>query len=112
MAGVIYITIIILYYTTSRDAIDNILFMAGLTYGPLIGMFLFGIFTKRSTNEKLVPFIAILSPVISYLLSYFTSLNKEGYQFGYELILVNGAITFILLWMTSGPSKGEVIFQA
>lgn len=112
MAGVIYITIIILYYTTSRDAIDNILFMAGLTYGPLIGMFLFGIFTKRSTNEKLVPFIAILSPVISYLLSYFTSLNKEGYQFGYELILVNGAITFILLWLTSGPSKGEVIVQA
>jgi len=106
MAFVIYITVYILYKYTTRSAIDSILFLAGLTYGPLIGLFLYGVFTKRKTNEILVPVVCILAPTISFLLSYYTSLNPEGYQFGYELILVNGIITYILLYLTSFiPSK-------
>lgn len=104
MAWIVYAMVVILHHTTDRSAIDNIFFLAGLTYGPLIGLFMYGIFTKRQTNEKLVPFICIVSPVISYLLSYFTQQNPEGYQFGYELILVNGVITFLLLFAT-GSSR-------
>lgn len=100
VAGVIYVTIYILFKTTTRSAIDNILFLAGLTYGPLIGLFMFGIFTKRMTNEKLVPIICLISPILSWLLSYFSSQNPEGYQFGWELILVNGIITFTFLFVT------------
>lgn len=107
MAGVIYLTVILLYYTTTRSAIDSILFLAGLTYGPLIGLFMFGIFTKRLTNEKLVPLICILAPTISYLLSYYTSQHPDGYQFGYELILVNGIITFTLLFLTGKKGSGQ-----
>ena len=104
MAGIIYITIMILHVTTTESAIYNILFLAGLTYGPLIGLFMYGILTKRSTNENLVPYICLAAPIISYLLSYFTSKYPEGYQFGWELILVNGIITFGLLALTGKKS--------
>ncbi len=109
MAFVIYATVYTLYITTSRSAIDSILFLASLTYGPLIGLFLYGVFTKRNTNESLVPFICIISAVISYLLSYWSSINPNAYQFGYELILVNGMITFSLLFLTGKKknSKGK-----
>lgn len=107
MAFVVYATVYILYLTTTRSAIDSILFLAGLTYGPLIGLFLYGVFTKRGTNEVLVPVVCIVSATISFFLSYFTSKNPDGYQFGYELILVNAIITFVLLFLTGKRSGLE-----
>lgn len=104
MAGVIYITILVLYYTSTRNAIDNIIFLAGLTYGPLIGLFAYGILTKRQTNETWVPFIAMICPVATYLINYFASQNKAGYQFGAELIVLNSLLMFVLLFLTGKRS--------
>jgi len=76
-----------------ESVISKIFTYAGYTYGPLLGLFIFGLFTKFKVRDKLVPFIGVLSPVLTYLLAA----NSEawfGYTFGYELLLVNGGITF------------------
>jgi hypothetical protein len=74
--------------------------MAGYTYGPLLGLYAFGLFTKWEVRDKLVPLLAILSPVLSFLLSRFSEQLFNGYQFGFELLIVNGAIMFLGLLLT------------
>ena len=70
--------------------------IAGYTYGPLLGLFSFGLFIKnRQPNDKAVPFIAILSPIISYLLNIYSEELFFGYKFGFEILIVNGLLTFI-----------------
>jgi len=80
--------------------------LAGYTYGPMLGMFAFGIFTRRSVNDRLVPVIAILSPAICYLADYITKLDPDGYRFGFEILLVNGALTFLGMWAISRRDSG------
>ncbi len=81
----------------SNSVIDLIYTLVSYTYGPLLGMYAFGMITKFMPNEKFVPFIAIASPVLCYLLDYYT-LNMYGYKFGYELLVLNGLLTFLGLW--------------
>lgn len=73
--------------------------VAGYTYGPLLGMFAFGLFTPWSVKDRWVPFIAILSPVLCFLLSHNAAAWFNGYQFGFELLMVNGLLTFCGLWL-------------
>lgn len=83
-----------------QSVIDTIYLIASYTYGPLLGLFAFGLFTKRQTKDRWVPLIAILSPVGCYLLN--TSVRQAtGYTFGYELLMLNGALTFGALWVLS-----------
>lgn len=94
------------------DLIGLILKLAGYTYGPLLGLFAFGLFTKRKLNEVLVPVVSLLAPVICYGLSLYSQsftggvlqANGKylgGYVFGNELLIVNGLLTFVFLWMIS-----------
>lgn len=77
----------------NKSVIDAIYIIASYTYGPLLGMFAFGLFTRKHTNDRLVPFIAIASPLFCYIADWWV--NKEfGYKFGYELLMLNGALTF------------------
>lgn len=110
MAFVVYAAVLVIYYTSTRSAIDTILTLASYTYGPLIGLFFYGILTKRQTNEKLVPYIAIAAPVISWLINYAATQNPTGYQFGYELLLVNGLLMYGLLYITG--KKAELVKAA
>jgi len=87
----------------SGDLISTILKLATLTYGPLLGLFSFGIFTKRNPFENLVPIVCILSPIICFFLSLNSAALFKGYIFGNELLIVNGLITFIGLWAISKP---------
>ena len=73
-----------------RAIIDKLFTIAGYTYGPLLGLFTFGLFTKRSVNDRMTPWIAIASPVICYFLSMFSEELFNGYRFGFEMLLVNG----------------------
>ena len=76
--------------------------IAGYTYGPLLGLFSFGLFIKnRQPNDKAVPFIAILSPIISYLLNIYSEELLFGYKFGFEILIVNGLLTFVGLLIFS-----------
>lgn len=83
------------------DLIGLILTLAGYTYGPLLGLFFFGIFTKRKLREWLVPFICILIPMICFVLDKNSQTWFNGYKFGYELLIVNGALTYVGLGLIS-----------
>jgi len=87
-----------------ENVISSIFRMAGYTYGPLLGLYAFGLFTKMQLRDKLVPLLAILSPVLSFLLSRFSAQLFNGYQFGFELLIVNGAIMFLALLLTARRS--------
>ena len=81
-------------YLVSDNVIKDLFVAAGYTYGPLMGLFFFGLFTKWHIKDKLVPLIAVLSPVVCYILKA----NSEawfGYTIGFELLLINGALTFV-----------------
>lgn len=85
----------------NTSVIDAVYILASYTYGPLLGMFAFGLFTHRQVRDKWVPFVALSAPVFSYLLSSNSTRWFNGYQIGYELLIINAAITFIGLFILS-----------
>ncbi len=91
------VIILIKYFISSRSTIDLILMMASLTYGPLIGLFAAGLFTKINFRDKWIPIICLVSPIICFFLIRNGDLWFNGYKFGNEIILVNGLLTFIFL---------------
>lgn len=90
----------------SQSVIDTIYVLASYTYGPLLGLFCFGLFTKLKPNDKYVPAVAIASPVICYMIDYIT-FNATGYKFGYEMLMFNGLLTFSGLWLLSTDKLSE-----
>jgi Na+/proline symporter len=88
--------VIIIFKAINDDSVINQVFrVAGYTYGPLLGLFAFGLFTKYQVRDKWVPVVAILSPVITYIISVNSVAWFNGYKFGFELLLVNGLLMFI-----------------
>ena len=83
----------------STSVIDAIYILCSYTYGPLLGLFAYGLFTYRAVSDAAVPYIAVGAPIVCGLLDYGTR-TWLGYQFGYELLLLNGLITFAGLWIT------------
>ncbi len=81
--------------------ISTLLAVAGYTYGPLLALFAFGIFTKRDVNNKMVPIICIASPILCYLLKENDAALLGGYKIGLELLLINAGITFSFLYLAS-----------
>jgi Na+/proline symporter len=98
----ILLLVIVIFKLINDDAVINGLFtVAGYTYGPLLGLYSFGLFTKKMLTDRLVPFVCVLSPIMCYILNRFSQAWFGGYVFGNELIIVNGSITFIGLLMIS-----------
>ena len=85
---------------SSTSLIDAIYILASYTYGPLLGLFVFGLFTKKQPNDTFVPYICIVSPLLCYLLDLIVQ-HLWGYRFGYELLMLNGLLTFAGLWVSS-----------
>ena len=98
---------VILFFKAINDqsVINSIFSVAGYTYGPLLGLFSFGIFTRRIVRDQWVPLICIIAPIFCYLLSKHSSEWLNGYQFGFELLMINGAFTFLGLWLYSKKSR-------
>ncbi|MGE5424010.1 MAG: sodium:solute symporter [Syntrophothermus sp.] len=92
-AFVLLLVIIIFRAINDTAVIDKLFTIAGYTYGPLLGLYSFGLFTKFRIRDKFVPYIVILSPVLCYIISLFTA-RWLHYQFGFELLILNGMITF------------------
>jgi hypothetical protein len=89
-----FVSFILLFNNiNSTSLIDAIYTICSYTYGPLLGLFAFGMLTNRSVNDKATPYIAIASPVICHLIKI-GCLKWFGYEFGYELLMLNGCITF------------------
>lgn len=108
MFSAILLAIILIFrLINDRAVIDAIFTVAGYTYGPLLGLFGFGLFTRWQVRDHLVPFVCAAAPVICYLLNFFSE-RQLGYKFGYELLMLNGALTFLgmlLLIRTGAQSK-------
>ena len=98
------IIILIFKAVNSRSVIDAIYMIASYTYGPLLGLFVFGLFTKKQPRDNYVPYICILSPLICFATDYLVK-QHTGYAFGYEMLMLNGAITFFGLWAASVKHK-------
>lgn len=97
MATVI-VLIIIVFRAVNNDAVISKLFtIAGYTYGPLLGMFAFGLLTKRQIKDRFMPWVAVISPILAYIISATSTQWLWGYKFGFELLIVNGFITFVCM---------------
>ena len=94
--------VILIFNAINNESVISAIFrVAGYTYGPLLGLYAFGLFTKLKTNDKLVPYVAIASPLICYFLNLYSKDIFYGYVFGFELLIVNGFITFAGLYILS-----------
>lgn len=108
--SVLMVAVIMIFRLVNDDSVVNAIFKAaGYTYGPLLGLFAFGMLTKRAVADKLVPYICILSPILCYIIDI-NSLSWFSYILGFELIILNGLITFILLWVTGKHSLTQTKF--
>lgn len=98
--SVVFIIFILLFRTfNSTNLIDAIYILVSYTYGPLLGLFAFGLFTKYQVTDRWVPYFAILSPILCYALDVLAQ-QLWRYHFGYELLMLNGAFTFAGLYIT------------
>lgn len=104
IAVVFALFILVFRVVNSTSVIDAIYILCSYTYGPLLGLFAYGLLTKRSVNDRVVPYVAVASPIVCYVLNDVVA-HATGYQFGYELLMLNGALTFVGLWLLSGASN-------
>jgi SSS family solute:Na+ symporter len=94
--SVVLLGVILLFkLINNQSVISSIFTAAGYTYGPLLGFYSFGLFTKYKVRDRLVPVVAIASPIISYFLSRYSETLFDGYEFGFELLILNGLLTFL-----------------
>lgn len=100
--------VIVLFRMINNDAVISHVFKAAnFTYGPLLGLYSFGLFSKRKVNDGWVPWVCISSPVLCYFLNEFSASLFNGYVFGNELLILNGALTFLLLYQISKKPSVE-----
>ncbi len=103
--SVLLILIILIFRAINNTSVINTVFqVAGYTYGPLLGLFAFGLLTKFQINEKWVPLIVILSPFLAWIFNVLI-IKWTGFHIGYTLLLVNGTITFFGLWLIRKKQK-------
>lgn len=100
-AVVFLLCVMVFHWINNRSIIDLILKLAGYTYGPLLGLYAFGVLTRLKVKEVMVPVVCVLAPLITWVLAEQAPLLFNGFKFGYELLLVNGLITFAGLLLFS-----------
>ncbi|WP_346856512.1 sodium:solute symporter [uncultured Draconibacterium sp.] len=100
--SILLIVVILAFKAINNESIVVAVFkVAGYTYGPILGLFIFGMYTKRKVNDKWVPWIGVSAPVICYFISQYSEILFNGYRFGFELLIVNGLITILGLLLIS-----------
>ena len=96
---ILFLVIVIFRFINNDSVISAVFTVAGYTYGPLLGLYSFGLFTKRQVIDKYVPVIAVISPVLTYLISLNSETLFWGYKFGFEVLILNGLLMFLGLLM-------------
>lgn len=100
-AFVFLLVVMVFKWIDNQSMIGVILKVAGYTYGPLLGLFIFGILTKRKVNDRLVPYVAIAAPVVCFIIDKFQKQIFGNFEIGLELIIINGLLTYIGLLFIS-----------
>jgi Na+/proline symporter len=102
LMAVSLIVVMVIYKLIDNPIIINAVFkVAGYTYGPLLGLYAFGMLTKINTNDKWIPAICIASPIVCYVLNSYSAQLFSGYKFGFEMLIINALLTFIGLLVAS-----------
>jgi Na+/proline symporter len=97
--SLLILVVIMVFKALNDDSVIVAVFkVAGYTYGPLLGLYSFGLFTRKKIKDTYAPLVCIGAPVLTYILNANSSTLFGGYQFGFELLLVNGLLTFVGLW--------------
>jgi Na+/proline symporter len=96
---IMFIVILMFYWINDQSVINSVFIIAGFTYGPLLGLYSFGLFTKWQVNDKWVPYIAVASPILAYIISSNSEAWLWGYKFGFEVLILNGLLMFIGLFL-------------
>jgi len=101
--SILFLGVILVFSNYHNDALIRIIFIvAGYTYGPILGLFAFGMFTQRAIkNRWLIPAFALLMPVIVFFIAKYSAILLGGYKFGFELLILNGGLMFLGLFLVS-----------
>lgn len=107
-----YVVIIIFNKVNSQDVVTTVFDLAGYTYGPLLGLYAFGLFSKRGVIDRFVPLICIVSPLLTLYVNNHSTEWFNGYKFGFERLVLNGLITYLGLWAVSRNVNKEAAVPA
>lgn len=100
----LFVVVILLFHAlNSKSLIDAIYTIVSYTYGPLLGLFAFGLFTRRQVYDRVVPFVCLTAPLMCYGIDRLSQM-LWNYHFGYELLMLNGLLTFVGLWLSTRRS--------
>jgi Na+/proline symporter len=111
-AVLLLITILISEFVPKTAVLDLIFTTAAYTYGPLLGLFIFGLFTKRNVIDGAVPYITVSAIILTIILNLNSETLLNGYKFGYELLLPNGLFTFVGLYFASKKSSPQNVSES
>ncbi len=104
-SGILFLLIMMLWYMNDQTVISALFKIAGYTYGPLLGLYAFGFYIQRHVQDRWVPVVCVVAPLLTFVLDTYSDTLLWGYKFSFEHIIVNGLFTFIGLWLTSRPAR-------
>jgi len=105
--ALLFVVIVIFEAINDQSVISGLFKVAGYTYGPLLGLYAFGMFTKRQVIDRFVPALCVIAPLLSYVLQANSEAWFGGYKIGFELLLINGMLTFSGLYLLSLSSTAQ-----
>lgn len=105
----LFLVILVFNAINDESVINSVFTAAGYTYGPLLGLFSFGMFTKRPIRDKWAPAICVASPIACYIINLNSEALMGGYRFGFEILILNGLLTFLGLWAISSSAPRKVV---
>ncbi|SNS57639.1 Na+/proline symporter [Belliella buryatensis] len=97
--ALMFVVILMFRWINDQSVINAVFIIAGYTYGPLLGLYAFGLFTKFKVKDQFVPYLAIAAPILTYLISKNSEKLLGGYKFGFEALILNGLLMFIGLYL-------------
>jgi Na+/proline symporter len=103
--GLFLIMVLFFKIMNNKEVVTILLDIAGYTYGPLLGLFAFGVMTKRMVKDRFAPIVCLLAPTISFIIDKTSQYWLGDYKFGFEMLAINGIFTFIGLWLISTQKK-------
>lgn len=105
MATLMGVVIFFINIFNNASVIDTVYKLASYTYGPLLGMFVFGIFVKRKVMDRFIPFVVILSPVLCFIFDINSKVWFNGYEFSHERLILNALFTFLGFYIFSNKTN-------
>lgn len=102
--GLMFFLILAFYWLNDQSVINSVFIIAGYTYGPLLGLYSFGLFTKFQVKDNWVPYLAVAAPLLTFMVSSNSEKWLWGYKFGFEALILNGALMFLGLYLVRKKS--------